>query len=135
PAESSAEKGTGDRDRRVRSMLRWAVIVWGMGVLVLSACQVAGWVRVQQWRRRASRLVDATWTDMVVSLRMKMGVKASVDLLETKMLKTAAVVGVLRPAILLPMSVMAELSAAQVEAILAHELAHVRRHDYLVNLI
>ena len=45
------------------------------------------------------------------------------------------VVGWLRPAILLPIAALASLSPAQVEAILAHELAHIRRHDYAVNVL
>ena len=45
------------------------------------------------------------------------------------------VVGILKPTILLPLSLMSGLSAEQVEAILAHELAHIRRYDHLVNLL
>ena len=45
------------------------------------------------------------------------------------------VVGWLRPAILLPIAALAALSPSQVEAILAHELAHIRRHDYAVNVL
>src|SRR5207244_3461916 len=51
------------------------------------------------------------------------------------LVQTAVVVGYFRPVILLPVSVVTGLTAAQLEAILAHELAHVRRHDYLVNLL
>jgi uncharacterized protein (TIGR03435 family) len=45
------------------------------------------------------------------------------------------VVGWLRPVVLLPVGVLAGLSVEQVEAVLVHELAHIRRHDYLVNIM
>ena len=50
------------------------------------------------------------------------------------MVDVPTVVGWLRPAVILPVAALANLSPAQVEAVLAHELAHIRRHDYLVNL-
>ncbi len=56
-------------------------------------------------------------------------------LLESCLAEVPVVIGYLRPAILLPVGLLAGLPAAQVEAILLHELAHIRRHDYLVNLV
>ncbi len=55
-------------------------------------------------------------------------------LLESSLAEVPVVVGYLRPAILLPVGMLAGMPASQIEAILLHELAHIRRHDYLVNL-
>jgi len=57
------------------------------------------------------------------------------DFLQSTLVRVPLVVGHLRPAILLPVSIVSGLAAAHLEAILAHELAHIRRHDYLVNLL
>src|SRR5213076_1329469 len=54
---------------------------------------------------------------------------------ETTLVDVPMVVGWLRPAILLPVAALASLSTTQIEAILAHELAHIRRHDYAVNVL
>ncbi len=48
---------------------------------------------------------------------------------------TPTVIGWLRPVVLLPVAALANLTPAQVESILAHELAHIRRHDFIVNLL
>jgi protein involved in polysaccharide export with SLBB domain len=69
------------------------------------------------------------------ALRLRMGVARAVRLVESSWAQVPAVVGVLRPVILLPAGALSGLTMAQLESILAHELAHVRRHDYLVNLV
>ena len=59
----------------------------------------------------------------------------AVEVLQSTLVKTPVVVGYFRPAVLLPLCVVTGLPEAQLELILAHELAHIRRHDYLVNLL
>lgn len=68
-------------------------------------------------------------------LARRMGIARVVELVESSAVTVPAVIGWLRPVILVPASALAGLSPQQLEAILAHELAHVRRHDYLVNLL
>ena len=67
-------------------------------------------------------------------LSAKLGISRRVAVLRSNLAKTPMVLGAIRPVILLPASVLTGLSAAELESILAHELAHVRRHDYLANL-
>jgi len=85
--------------------------------------------------RRATRPVDEGWELALIRLRRRLGIEHAVTLLESSMAPVPAVVGWLRPVILVPASAFAGLTPQQLEAILAHELAHVRRHDYLVNLL
>ena len=65
----------------------------------------------------------------------RLGLARAVEVLQSTLVKTPVVVGYFRPAILLPLCVVTGLPEAQLELILAHELAHIRRHDYLVNLL
>ncbi len=65
----------------------------------------------------------------------KLGFTRSVEVLQSALVKAPVVVGYFRPVILLPLSVLTGLPEPQLALILAHELAHIRRHDYLVNLI
>ncbi len=67
-------------------------------------------------------------------LTHRLGVKQAVRFAQSALVEVPAVVGYLRPMVLLPASAITGLSAAEIELILAHELAHVRRHDSLVNL-
>ena len=64
-----------------------------------------------------------------------MSISRPVALLESCLAEVPVVIGYLRPVILMPVGLMAGLPAGQVESILLHELAHIRRHDYLVNLL
>lgn len=68
-------------------------------------------------------------------LAVQMKIKASVIIRESSIAKVPSVIGFLKPVILLPVGLLANLPADQVEAILLHELAHIRRKDYLVNLL
>jgi beta-lactamase regulating signal transducer with metallopeptidase domain len=72
---------------------------------------------------------------MFDALLHRLGVSRAVKLLESARLTVPAVVGWLRPAILLPVGALSGLTPSQLEAVLAHELAHVRRYDYLVGLL
>ena len=65
----------------------------------------------------------------------QLGVRVHVQLLESPMAQTPVVFGWLKPVILAPIGLLTSLSNAQVEALLAHELAHIRRHDYFINLL
>jgi beta-lactamase regulating signal transducer with metallopeptidase domain len=68
-------------------------------------------------------------------LMRRLHIGRAVRFLESTTVDVPTVIGWLRPVVLLPVSTLAGLTPQQVEAILAHELAHIRRHDYLVNLL
>jgi len=119
---------------RAESFLPWAVLLWAVGVFVIALWQLGGWARARHWTRQTAGLASK-WEPMLRELKDRMGISAVVRLVEAKTLRTPAVVGAIRPVILVPVCIMSGLTETQVEAILAHELAHIRRHDYLVNLL
>ena len=75
------------------------------------------------------------WQERLDSLCEQLRVSRGVRLCESALVEVPTVIGWLRPVILVPASLFTGLSAPQLEALLAHELAHIRRYDYLVNLI
>jgi bla regulator protein BlaR1 len=75
------------------------------------------------------------WADKVEGLCHKLQLNRAVKLFESGYVKMPMVIGHLKPVILVPVGLIAGLPAGQVEAILLHELAHIRRHDYVVNLV
>ncbi len=119
----------------VRPWMPSLLAVWLVGVALLSVWHLGGWIQVRRMTRRATRPVDEGWELALIRLRRRLGIEHAVTLLESSMAPVPAVVGWLRPVILVPASAFAGLTPQQLEAILAHELAHVRRHDYLVNLL
>ncbi|HEV7786499.1 MAG TPA: M56 family metallopeptidase, partial [Thermoanaerobaculia bacterium] len=84
---------------------------------------------------RTGNILDGDLETTVRSLSRRLGIARAVRLLESAAVPVPAVIGWLRPVILVPASALAGLSPQQLEAVLAHELAHVRRHDYLINLL
>ena len=116
---------------------RWlpsAVITWLTGVLLLSVRLVVACAGVERLKR-ATRAVDATVVARVQSLAHRFGIDRPVRVFESALVRVPTVVGSLRPVILLPASVITGLAPVYLDAVLAHELAHVRRHDYLVNAL
>jgi len=124
-----------DLDGRVEAILPALVALWGSGVLLLGMQSLGGLALVRRLGRAGltapPHALQATLARLSASLR----VSAPVRLYESALVGVPTVVGFLRPAILLPASALSGLTAHQLELILAHELAHVRRHDYLVNLL
>jgi beta-lactamase regulating signal transducer with metallopeptidase domain len=133
PAESLSWK---ERVRQViEPAIPWLVCGWLAGVIGLSARLLAGWRVIRRIQRISTSPAPSEWRDRLENLARRMGVRRAVRLLESALVEVPTVIGWLRPMILIPASALVGLTPSQLEALLAHELAHVRRHDYLVNLI
>ncbi len=119
---------------RLTTLLPWMVVAWLCGVTLLLLRFAVGWAALRRLRRSA-RPLEARWRESLARLSKRMRVSRALRLCESALVEAPTVVGWLRPLILIPASALAGLSVVQLEAILAHELAHIRRHDYLVNLL
>src|SRR5262245_30832649 len=113
----------------------WLVLAWGMGVLALSIRLLGGWWLVRRIRDSIGNVPLPDWQPRLAALSRRLGVSRPVRLFRSALVQVPTAIGWLRPVILLPASTLTGLSPAQIESILAHELAHIRRHDYLVNLL
>jgi ankyrin repeat protein/beta-lactamase regulating signal transducer with metallopeptidase domain len=116
------------------SHLAWMVCAWFVGVVMLSLRTAGGWILAQTLKRRA-RLVERSWQQTLTCLASRFGIRRRIALCESTRASGPAVIGWLRPVILLPFSALAGLTPQMMEAILAHELAHIRRHDYFLNML
>ncbi|MFN3326744.1 MAG: M56 family metallopeptidase [Bryobacteraceae bacterium] len=112
----------------------WLAAVWIAGVSGFYLYHAAGWLSVRRLRRRGVCRAPGEWQDRLSDLAARMRVLRPVALLESCLVDVPVVLGHLRPVILMPVGILANLPASQVEAILLHELAHIGRRDYLVNL-
>lgn len=111
------------------------VTVWLLGVLVLMLRFLGGFAYLQRLRHHKTKAVSNEWQAKTLEIADSLKVKKVVRLLESAMAKTPMVVGHLKPVILLPLGTLGGLSTKQVESILAHEIAHISRNDYLVNIL
>ena len=113
----------------------WLAVLWIAGVCVFYARHVAGWISVSRLRRRGVCSAADVWQQRLACLSAGLRVTRPVQLLESCLVEAPLVLGHFRPIILMPVGLLTGLPVSQVEAILMHELAHVRRHDYLVNVL
>ena len=111
------------------------VICWLIGASLLMIRFAGAWVYTRILRSQSSPVKDRTWLVRFGVLVAKLNISQSVELRETAKVMTPIVIGAFKPVILLPIGLLSGFSMSQVEAILSHELAHIRRNDYLVNLL
>ncbi len=124
-----------DAPALVRPVLRAMVMAWLAGVVGLSMWRCMGWVQLRRLERRDVRQLGEPWGTRVAALAARLGVGRAIRLGESGLVSVPTVFGWLRPMILVPASALSGLTLQQLEALLAHELAHVRRNDYLVNIV
>lgn len=116
-------------------VVRTAAAIWFAGVAVAVARFVTEWRQVMRLRPAPASRADAALTIDVDGLAAAMGVRQRVAVFRTRLAHVPMVFGLRAPTILLPDTTAAVLDTSQVRAILAHELAHVGRRDYLANLV
>ena len=113
----------------------WLAPLWIAGVWIFYVRHIAGWMSVNRLRRRGVCSAPERWQRELVRLSDRLRLARPVQLLESCLADAPIVIGHFRPLILMPMGLLAGLPPAQVEAILLHELAHIRRYDYLANIL
>src|SRR5437762_3889317 len=124
---------------RIRAALEpalpWVVLVWFGGVVALSLRLASGWLMTRQLGRVGTSSVPDACVEAVARLAARLRISRPVRVLGSAVVQVPAVIGWLRPMILLPASALTGLTPLQLDALLAHELAHVRRYDYVANLL
>jgi GWxTD domain-containing protein len=117
------------------SLLPWMAPFWATGVLLFHLRALGGWMAARRLRRSGVCRAPGEWQQRLDGLAARLRVSKAAALMESCLADAPVVMGYMRPVILMPVGLLAGLPVAQVEAILIHELAHIRRQDYLVNLM
>lgn len=112
----------------------WIVPLWLTGVMAFYIRATGGWLAARRWRRDETSTVNPIWLQSLSRLKALLGISKPVLLLQSGIAEVPVVIGYLRPVILFPAGMLAGMPPEHVEYILLHELAHIRRHDYLINL-
>ncbi len=106
--------------------------VAGVGVLCIKL--IADLAQLQQIRKRQVLPVDTAWEHYLDKLKLQLCIPRQVKLLISQYVQVPVMIGFLKPVILVPVALFNNLSAEQLEAILLHELAHIKRNDYILNI-
>jgi bla regulator protein BlaR1 len=111
------------------------VAIWLIGFVFFFLRLGTGLWQVHRLRTRGVHALEAVWQEKVRALSHQIGVSRSVRLFESAWVHAPLTMGWLKPVILLPIGFVNHLSFAEVEAVLAHELAHIARRDWIFNLL
>lgn len=113
----------------------WLVVLWFFGVAALSLRALGGWYLVQANRRLDTLPVGGDLLRRCRNLQRRLAVTSPVRFLISRRIDVPMVIGWLRPVILIPVSAIAGLSPRQLDALILHELAHIRRFDTVTNIL
>jgi beta-lactamase regulating signal transducer with metallopeptidase domain len=113
-------------------ILVWA---WALGMLGMSLRFIGGFLYIQRLRRYRMTPLPDWWQKRITRLAQRAGLWQPVQVLTSALVSSPMVIGYFKPVILLPLGAISGLSTTELEAILAHEIAHILRKDYLVNIL
>ena len=111
------------------------VLVWFLIICGKSIQLMVGLNGVHHLRNHKTYAAGKKWDEKLNELAQKLGLTQQVKVMQSGIAQVPMVVGHFKPLILIPLGLLNGLSNAEVEAILSHELAHIKRKDYLVNLL
>lgn len=116
-------------------LIPWLGTAWVSGFILLALRQAIGLTQLSRIRRESVLLEESGWASRLNRLIRRFRLRRPISLLISHRIDCPAVVGSLKPVILWPAAALTGLTPKQVDALLAHELAHIARHDHLVNLL
>src|ERR1700676_796882 len=114
--------------------LPWLVEAWLLGVAFFSLRSAGGFLLLERERRRQSTAVNDRVLEICYILQDRFGLNRAIAYCEWQWLQAPAVIGWFRPVVFLPVTALTGLSEEQLEAVIAHELAHIQRLDPFVNV-
>lgn len=118
----------------VASNMPLIILCWAIGALFFALRMVSAWWYVSKLRTE-SFVIDDEWNDRLQTLARQLNINRVITLAQSARIHAPMVIGCLKPIVLVPMGMLAGLPAEQIETIFIHELAHIRRHDYIINLV
>jgi bla regulator protein blaR1 len=119
----------------LNNYLPFIVCFYLLGIIWLAARLTYNYFQTNQLKTKTVSDLDEGWQQKIAELARKLNIEKKVNAYFSKHIDTPMMIGFFKPVILLPLAMINHLSTQQFEAILLHELAHIRRNDYLLNLL
>jgi len=135
PKEEIITPSWNDRLYQFERYLPILVIFWLVGTLLLILRFLGGWLQIRRLKTKALSPVETFWLDRLEELKLKIGVHQNIGFFSSALVNEPVTMGHFKPIILVPLGMFANLTPDMVEALLLHELAHIKRSDYLVNIV
>ncbi len=115
--------------------IHWIMYIWAFGFLLHLSRTTLDFINCRKLVQFGSQDLDQQWIGKFAALEQVIGTTTKVIYKTSAMVSSPCVIGVFKPVILIPPAVLLSLTPTQIEAVMLHELAHVKRNDYLVNLM
>ncbi|HEC44837.1 MAG TPA: hypothetical protein ENI20_18640 [Bacteroides sp.] len=116
------------------SSFPWMTTIWLLGVFILSVRLAGGFFHVNRLRSRGVSPLSGQLADRFVSLVRNSGIRRKLSFMVSQGISVTMVIGVFKPVILIPAGIISLMPIEQLEAVVAHEIAHIRRYDFLINI-
>ena len=120
---------------RIEPAFPWIVAAWAIGLVLLSIRMIGGVARTRRITRDGTTPASDRVDRILSQISRELGISRAIRALEGTRVTVPVVIGWMRPVIVLPASLVSGLTASQLEMLLAHELAHIRRYDFLANML
>ncbi|MEI9944807.1 MAG: M56 family metallopeptidase [Chitinophagaceae bacterium] len=128
-----------NNDQQLNDWLKTTLPIASVLYLVLLVLPVLNFIRnyryVQVIRRYGLSRANVQWRMFVQKVSAQMGIQKPVHIWMSELVTSPVTIGYMKPIILLPLAAVNHLTTQQTEAILLHELAHIKRYDYFLNLL
>ena len=119
----------------IAPMMPFLAIFWFIGILFFASRILVGLFQLHHFSNNGIQLLPSSWDTRLLKLKHLSGIHRPIRVRLSNLVETPITYRFVRPIILLPFSLFTGLSDEQIEVILLHELAHIKRQDYLVNLL
>ncbi|HOP03304.1 MAG TPA: M56 family metallopeptidase [Tenuifilaceae bacterium] len=121
--------------KNVDDFFPFLINIWLAGVLLFMLKFSFGLLYFQRIKRSSTQNINHIWIDKFCRIEQKLSLSTRIRYLESAIVKIPMVLGYLKPLVIFPAGMLTGIPENQIEAIVAHELAHIKRHDFLVNIL
>jgi beta-lactamase regulating signal transducer with metallopeptidase domain len=118
----------------IKHNLHLIVVTWIIGVILFSLRFAGSLLYINKLKNKYIATAPESWLKLSTDISHKLRLRKNVKVLLSELVHTPTAIGIFKPVILMPISLQTGLSLSEIESILAHELAHIRRNDYLINI-
>ena len=120
---------------RAEGIFPYVVALYGLGLLVQVGLIATGFYKLNKLKQAGRSRIPAAWQDVFEHILLDLKISKRVGFFLSEYVHVPLVIGYFKPVVLFPVALATQLDLKQVEAILIHELSHIRRNDYLLNLV
>jgi len=115
--------------------LSYIVTFWFVGMLIFSLKFLGGILYIEKIKTTQTIPLPEKWKSKIDELFLKVKLKKPVKIIQSAILNTPITIGYIKPVVLLPIGLISGFPSNQIEAIILHEFAHIKRNDFLLNVI